>query len=375
LADLDITAGTLILSKDINLAAGSSFTVSGSTIVQPDDLLLTIDTNPDNTGTSGSVAFNGSVSAKNAGTDLVINTSASGETGGAITLHDNVSDSGGSYLQTLTLNSAGTTSGAITLNGDITTTGSITFDADVTVSSASVWSADTVNINRAVLGSARLTIIPKTSASNMTLAETGGTVNYGSTAFSEFTGDLWIGALHDATTAVSGNITFSSALTSAGNIYAIAGNGISINGQVSSTARNVTMVAVTGNIIGSGSGTHMSGSAIQLGALGSLGSSSQTLNVTGSSVQAWQGQNPMYVGYSGVINNTIGSTVLQFIPTASGTNSISNATYAAEAMKAYAWNAQMTDERGDSEVLMSLLCSEGIGLEGVASSSVLMVCQ
>jgi hypothetical protein len=248
------------------------------------------------------------------------------------------------------INFAGT--GMVTVTGNLTSSGSLIFADDVTVSSASVWSADSLTIGEDVLGSARLTIIPKTSGSNMTLATSGGSVNYAAGAFSGFTGDLWLGALYNANTAVSGNVTFSSALTSSGNIYAIAGEGISIDGQVTSSSGNVTMVAVTGNIIGSGSGTHISGSAIQLGALGYLGTSSQNLNITGSSVQAWQGQNPMYLGYSGSINNTVGSTVLQFIPTASGSNAMSNAIYSAQAMKAYAAAAETTAvlEESDSNL-------------------------
>jgi hypothetical protein len=456
LTDLDITAAQLELYKDINLAAGSSFTTSGNTLVLAD---VTIDTNPGTTGTSGSVTFGGWLNGKNPGTDLVINTSASGGSGGTISL--GTVDSSGNYLQTLTLNSSGSTNGAITLTGDITTTGAITvtgpvmlgggsagstrtltttnsnvtfqgdsstingaraltidagtgtitlsgavgnstalsslsltgatvvgtggvtatgsisFDgtltlsgtfiandilttADIALGGVTVLKADTVTLGGAVTGSSRLTILPKTSGTNMTLNTSGGTLNYGSTTFSGFTGDLWLGALYNATTAVSGNLTFTSALTSAGNIYAIAGQGIQIEGAVSSTSGNVTMVAVSGNIVGSGTGTHMSGSAIQLGALNYLGSSTQTLNVTGSSVQAWQGQNPMYVGYSGTINNTIGSTVLQFIPSASGSNTVSNPSYNEAAMQVYAETATQAKSNPGSGFFETMaLCPSG----------------
>jgi hypothetical protein len=237
---------------------------------------------------------------------------------------------------------------------------SISTNRAISLGSATVLKADTVTLGGAVTGSSRLTILPKTSGTNMTLNTSGGTLNYGSTTFSGFTGDLWLGALYNGTTAASGNLTFTSALTSAGNIYAIAGQGIQIDGAVSSTSGNVTMVAVSGNIVGSGTGTHMSGSAIQLGALNYLGSSTQTLNVTGSSVQAWQGQNPMYVGYSGTINNTIGSTVLQFIPSASGSNTVSNPSYNEAAMQVYAETATQSKSNPGSGFFETMaLCPSG----------------
>ena len=366
-----LTGASVVLNGNISLGdvSGNTLTVTGPVTLGDN---ITINTN--NTTNDGNISFSGSINGANT-LDLNAGT-------GTITLS-------GAVGHSTALSSLSLTGATIVGSGGVTATGSITFNGtptlsgtfiantistagDIALGGATVLKGDTVTLGGVVTGSARLTILPKTIGADMTLDTAGGTLNYGSTAFSGFTGDLWLGALYNGTTAVSGDVTFTAGLTSAGNIYAIAGKGLQLDGQVRSTAGNVTMVAVNGNIIGSGSGTHMSGTAIQLGASGYLGNSGQTLNVTGSSVQAWQGQNPLYLNYPAglVLNNTPGTTVLQFIPNASGSNANSNASYREAAMQAYAESASESQYRRlKSGFLQTLASCPSLNIHALLSGS------
>ncbi len=271
----------------------------------------------------------------------------------------------------MTFNGSSGVSLGATLTGQ-----SIEFYKNVTIASSSVLRADILTLDRSVLGSSLLSIIPNTNGSAMTLASSGGSLNYGSTAFSSFTGDLWLGALSTASTAVSGHINFDAALNTGGNLYVIAGKSVVVTNKIS-TPGKVIIVAESGSITGSGSGTHISsGGSLQLGASSNVGTAIQRLNVSGTSAQVWQGDVTLYLGYSGAIDNRPGNIVLQFISTAAGANAWSNSVYAGQTMKeqVIVSNVSVGNTTGPSSIISSCTTKHSQSSAGFSHLSRQMQC-
>lgn len=373
---VSVTAETINLTGNV-LTDGKAITFAGSVVI--DGPAIAVDSEQGVNGDAGAIALGGPISAKTAGSTLIVDSTGLGvgKSGGAIS-YLGFDNAGGAFVTDLTLDSRGTlAAGVIALNGDIRVTGdtvantaSITVlgTAQVGASVSLVANDDKLNGGTVDLSGASVSATAAGKNLSIQASHTGGQAgkNGGSVTFGAFdaagganVNDVVVVADTGGAGAIRGPVSF------AGNL--------AIDGVLTLTANDVTQ-AVGTSVTVAGAATFVLGAGSVT--LDNAGNNFNSVAVTNGVNATFRDTGPIILGtttVTGSLTVTAASSITQtgvisaptgsFTATGAGSVVLSTSTNLISAVSGSASFFALTNGVGLTVTAAGISASTGIALE------------